>query len=164
MMTKVIYTACLAISLIHVFIVSPAQEMITVRPRESDEVFVNPGIGFMTFQRFNGDTLNTGEKWTEGFPIEYQSFDGDLNNRGYPNTSLAYFRIYWKFIEPEKGRYRRDLIDDDVIIPDDQPPGIYDLSLGILDRAGQVPKVKLAIENADGNGWYPLGKINVLKK
>jgi len=34
----------------------------------------NPGMGFMTFQRFNGDNLNKGDGWTEGFPIDYQSF------------------------------------------------------------------------------------------
>jgi hypothetical protein len=88
------------------------QSIITVRPQEIDDVLVNPGIGFMTFQRFNGDTLNTGTSWTEGFPIDYQDFDGNLSNKDHPNTSLAYFRVYWKFIEPEQGRYRWDLIDN----------------------------------------------------
>ncbi|MFC2125119.1 DUF4832 domain-containing protein [Bacteroidota bacterium] len=88
-----------------------AQNIVTVRPQEIDDVLVNPGIGFMTFQRFNGDTLNIGTSWTEGFPIEYQEFDGDLNNRDHPNTSLAYFRIYWKFIQPGKDKFNWDLID-----------------------------------------------------
>jgi len=88
-----------------------AQEIFTVRPQENHDVIINPGIGFMTFQRFNGDTLNVGNKWTEGFPIEYQPFDGNLRNERYPNTSLAYFRIYWKFIEPAKNQYNWDLID-----------------------------------------------------
>ena len=26
-------------------------------------------------------------------------------------TSLAYFRVYWKFVEPAEGEYRWDLID-----------------------------------------------------
>ena len=30
-----------------------------VRPKEIDDVLNNPGIGFTTFQRFNGDTLTT---------------------------------------------------------------------------------------------------------
>jgi hypothetical protein len=30
---------------------------------------------------------------TEGRPIEYQEFDGDLTNPGHPMTSLAYFRF-----------------------------------------------------------------------
>ena len=88
-----------------------SQETMTVRPKEIDEVLVNPGIGFMTFQRFNGDELNKGKKWTEGFPIDYQPFDGDLENESHPLTSLAYFRVYWRFVEPEKDRYRWDLLD-----------------------------------------------------
>lgn len=72
-----------------------------VRPVEIDSVLTNPGIGFMTFQRFNGDELNPGRGWTEGFPIEYQEFDGDLTNPDFPATTLAYFRVYWKFLEPE---------------------------------------------------------------
>ncbi len=88
-----------------------AQETITVRPKEIHEVLINPGIGFMTFQRFNGDTLNAEKTWTEGFPIDYQPFDGDLTNDHYPNTSLAYFRLYWRFIEPEKEIYNWKLID-----------------------------------------------------
>ncbi|UCF38818.1 MAG: DUF4832 domain-containing protein [Acidobacteriota bacterium] len=88
-----------------------AQSEVIVRPTEIDDVLVNPGIGFMTFQRFNGDTLNEGLGWTEGFPIEYQDWDGNLENEGYPATSMAYFRVYWKFIEPKNKQYRWDLID-----------------------------------------------------
>ncbi len=95
-----------------------AQKTVVVRPAEIDDVLVNPGIGFMTFQRFNGDTLNNingGSGWTEGFPIEYQEFKGSLKNRDYPETSIAYFRIYWRFIEPEKGKYNWALIDNALI-------------------------------------------------
>ena len=90
---------------------APSQETVTVRPKEIDDVLTNPGIGFMTFQRFNGDKLNEGKKWTEGYPIVYQDFDGNLENDGHPMTSLAYFRVYWKFVEPAKDEYRWDLID-----------------------------------------------------
>jgi hypothetical protein len=41
-------------------------ETVTVRPTEIDDVLINPGIGFTTFQRFNGDALNDGLGWTEG--------------------------------------------------------------------------------------------------
>jgi hypothetical protein len=88
-----------------------AQKIITVRPQEIDDVLVNPGIGFMTFQRFNGDKLNEGTGWTEGFPIRYQKFDGNLKNKDYPETSLTYFRVYWKFVEPEMGKYNWAIID-----------------------------------------------------
>ena len=88
-----------------------AQETITVRPTEIDDILTNPGIGFMTFQRFNGDTLNQAKRWTEGKPIVYQQFNGNLENKDHPMTTIAYFRIYWKFIEPNMGKYRWDLID-----------------------------------------------------
>jgi hypothetical protein len=88
-----------------------AQETVTVRPTEINDILNNPGIGFMTFQRFNGDTLNTAKRWTEGKPIVYQDFDGNLENEDYPMTTIAYFRVYWKFIEPNMGNYRWDLID-----------------------------------------------------
>lgn len=89
-----------------------AEETVVVRPTEINDVLVNPGVGFMTFQRFNGDTLNAGKKWTEGYPIEYQQPpDGKLTANGYPRTSLAYFRIYWKFIQPKQNRYAWELID-----------------------------------------------------
>lgn len=87
------------------------QETVIVRPQEIDDVLINPGIGFMTFQRFNGDTLNQGKRWTEGKPIVYQAFDGNLENENHPMTSLAYFRIYWCFMEPAQDKYRWDLID-----------------------------------------------------
>ncbi|NOY37290.1 MAG: DUF4832 domain-containing protein [Chlorobi bacterium] len=88
-----------------------AQKIITVKPHEIDDVLINPGMGFMTFQRFNGDKLNEGTGWTEGFPIEYQKFNGNLEIKGHPMTSIAYFRLYWRFLEPEQGKYNWELID-----------------------------------------------------
>src|ERR1039458_1788355 len=76
-----------------------AQDIAIVRPKEIDDVLVNPGIGFTTFQRFNGDELNRGTGWTEGYPIGYQEFKASLENKNYPMTTIAYFRVYWKFIE-----------------------------------------------------------------
>lgn len=84
---------------------------VVIRPVEIDDVLTNPGIGLMTFQRFNGDDLNEGSGWTEGFPIDYQVFDGDLTNIDHPATTIAYWRIYWKFLEPVQGEYRWDLLD-----------------------------------------------------
>ena len=34
---------------------------IVVKPKEIDDILINPGKGFMTFQRFNGDELNDGK-------------------------------------------------------------------------------------------------------
>jgi len=88
-----------------------SQETVTVRPKVIDDVLVNPGIGFMTFQRFNGDVLNKGKEWTEGYPLQYQPFKGSLENPDHPATSLAYFRIYWKFVEPDEGQYQFSMLD-----------------------------------------------------
>jgi len=84
---------------------------VVIRPQEIDDVLNNPGMGFMTFQRFNGDSLNEGSGWTEGMPIDYQEFNGDLSNLDYPSTTIAYWRVYWKFMEAEKGVYRWDMLD-----------------------------------------------------
>ncbi len=88
-----------------------AQKTINIRPTEIDDVLTNPGMGFMTFQRFNGDELNEGIGWTEGLPIEYQEFDGNLENKNHPMTSIAYFRVYWKFMEPNAQQYNWAMID-----------------------------------------------------
>ena len=109
----------LILSLGFLFPVSPFQsakaqiedDVLVIRPREIDEVLTNPGMGFMTFQRFNGDSLNEGSGWTEGFPIDYQEFNGNLGNLNYPATTIAYWRVYWKFMEAEQGVYRWDMLD-----------------------------------------------------
>ncbi|MEO6829234.1 MAG: DUF4832 domain-containing protein, partial [Acidobacteriaceae bacterium] len=84
---------------------------VVVKPKPFSGVLVNPGIGFTTFQRFNGDSLNAGTAWTEGFPIEYQPAPKALHDKDYPMTSIAYLRVYWRFIEPEQGVYNWNLID-----------------------------------------------------
>jgi hypothetical protein len=88
-----------------------AQDVRIVRPVESHDVLVNPGMGFMTFQRFNGDALNEGSGWTEGRPIVYQAWSGQRTNEDHPDTSLAYFRVNWRFVETAPRRYAWDMID-----------------------------------------------------
>ncbi|MCC6395132.1 MAG: DUF4832 domain-containing protein, partial [Bryobacterales bacterium] len=85
------------IFLLFCFCASLSAQDVIVRPREIGDVLLNPGIGFMTFQRFNGDELNQGLKWTEGYPIVYQDYKGSLENKNHPATTIAYFRVYWKF-------------------------------------------------------------------
>lgn len=87
------------------------ESTIKVYPKESDELLLNPGIGFTTFQRFNGDDLNEGMGWTEGLPIVYQEFDGDLTNKNHPLTTIAYFRVNWRFLEIAPDVYDWNLID-----------------------------------------------------
>ncbi len=95
-------------------------DLTIIKPKEINDVLNNPGIGFMTFQRFNGDNLNKGSGWTEGFPIDYQEFDGDLTNKDFPATTIAYLRVYWKFIEPEKGKYNFELLDKALITAEER--------------------------------------------
>jgi hypothetical protein len=120
-----------------------AQDITVVRPKEIDDVLVNPGIGFMTFQRFNGDELNQGLKWTEGYPIVYQPFKGSLENKDHPMTSMAYFRIYWKFIEPIQGQYRWELLDT---------------ALTTASKRGQTLMIRIAPYGTEANNdvpdWY----------
>jgi len=123
---------------------APAQDgQVIVRPSEIDDVLINPGIGFMTFQRFNGDDLNEGLKWTEGFPIDYQQWDGNLKNDHHPDTSIAYFRVYWRFIEPEADKYRWDL---------------FDKALATAHERGQTLMIRIAPygtgEEQDVPDWY----------
>jgi hypothetical protein len=63
-----------------------------VEPDPADEVLVNPGMGFETFNSFNGDERN---RWAEN----------------YPECSISYFRLCWSILEPEEGRYNFNLID-----------------------------------------------------
>ena len=105
---------CIAFLFLMFLVYSNAQErpaLVKKYPKEIFDVLNNPGIGFMTFQRFNGDDLNPGSRWTEGFPIDYQPFDGDLTNKDHPQTTIAYFRVYWEFLEPERGKYNWPMID-----------------------------------------------------
>lgn len=85
-------------------------ETIAVSPVETDSLLVNPGIGFNTFQHFNGDSLFPGMGWKEGFPLLYESYR-DGRNRHYPQTTIAYWRVYWRYIQPEKDVFRWDMID-----------------------------------------------------
>lgn len=107
----VIYVTCTIVSPAVLHAQHHPENTVKVYPAESDEVLLNPGIGFTTFQRFNGDTLNPGIGWTEGFPIEYQSFNGDLTNMGHPQTTIAYFRVNWRFLETGPREYNWNMID-----------------------------------------------------
>ena len=88
--------------------------------KPSTELLRNPGKGFTTFQRFRGDALNEeamGEPWCveNGWRMErYEENDGlwrGYGVAGYPDTSLAYFRIPWRRLEPCRGEYDFSLID-----------------------------------------------------
>jgi hypothetical protein len=58
-----------------------AEPLVRIEPKESNELFANPGMGWQTFNRFN---------------------DTDPALEGLPSGS-AYFRFYWREIEPKDG-------------------------------------------------------------
>ena len=85
-------------------------EKVVVRPVETNEVLVNPGMGITTFQRFNGQPLNKGTKWSEEGPLSKQA---DAKTKpDFPEASIAYCRWFWTEIEPAPGQFRWDIIDN----------------------------------------------------
>jgi len=85
------------------------QDMIVVRPTQIDDVLVNPHMGIETFQRFNGDAINPGKRWSEVGP-ELRTQKA-AQRPDFPDSSVAYFRWFWWQIEPEPGKYRWEIID-----------------------------------------------------
>src|ERR1041385_2929722 len=84
-------------------------ETVVVRPEVSDEVLVNPGMGIETFQRFNGQPLNEGLKWSEEGPLGRQP---DASPKpDFPASSVAYCRWFWSALEPSPGQFRWDIVD-----------------------------------------------------
>lgn len=85
--------------------------LIFAQPEVSDELLINPMMGFETYQRFNGDDTEKDNFWDDDGPTQYTEFSGKLSNDDFPDTSVAYLRWYWERLEPEKGAYRWDIID-----------------------------------------------------
>ena len=81
-----------------------------VRPKEIDDILVNPGMGIETFNRFNGQALNEGVTWSEVGP-EKPIADAAASAVDFPGSSVAYVRWFWSQLEPEAGKYRWEIID-----------------------------------------------------
>jgi hypothetical protein len=84
-------------------------QTVVVRPAEIDDILVNPHMGIQTFQRFNGDAINPGLRWSEKGPETKLEPSGSKPD--FPDTSVAYFRWFWSQLEPEQGKYRWEIID-----------------------------------------------------
>ncbi|HNI69408.1 MAG TPA: beta-galactosidase, partial [Nitrospira sp.] len=67
-----------------------AGKLVTVQPREIDDVLYNPGMGFADFHFGFGHPPKPDE---------------------YPHTTVAYFRWPWAELEPAEGQYNFALID-----------------------------------------------------
>ena len=82
---------------------------VVVRPRAIQDVLVNPGMGVQTFQRFAGETLNEGTKWSEEGPTSMSPASATAPD--FPPSSISYCRWFWSALEPAKGKVRWDIID-----------------------------------------------------
>jgi hypothetical protein len=88
---------------------SAQSETVVVRPREIRDLLVNPAMGITTFQRFNGDAVNPGRRWSEQGPTS--KLPAADVKPDFPDTSIAYFRWFWSQIVPERGKYHWEGID-----------------------------------------------------
>ncbi|HET7212197.1 MAG TPA: DUF4832 domain-containing protein [Terriglobia bacterium] len=84
-------------------------DSVIVRPKEIDTVLVNPGMGIQTFQRFNGDALNSGLRWSEEGPTAV--LQPAAEKPDFPGSSISYCRWFWNVLEPEHGKYDWRIID-----------------------------------------------------
>lgn len=56
-----------------------------------------------------------------------------------------------------------NVYDNDIFVPLDMPSGEYDLQVGIIDHQSHKPRVKLAMEGIDPEGWYTIGKMKIIE-
>ena len=82
---------------------------VVVRPKEIQDILVNPGMGITTFQRFNRQAIYPDLHWSEVGP-EGPVADAPTKP-DFPSASIAYLRWFWHQIEPARGKYRWDIID-----------------------------------------------------
>jgi hypothetical protein len=89
----------------------PDEVVQRVRPTEDFGYVANPHRGTATFQRFNGDPLNPGLTWDDDHgPMEFSPFSGNTKNAQYPDTTVSYCRWTWAALEPQRGKFRWDII------------------------------------------------------
>src|SRR4051812_26720884 len=90
-------------------IASQERNVVVVRPKEIQDVLVNPGMGITTFQRFNGQEPNPPLKWSELGPEK--KLPPAASKPDFPDTSVSYCRWYWNVLEPEQGKFNWKIVD-----------------------------------------------------
>src|ERR1700739_2179114 len=91
------------------WVVSALAQTVVIHPQRIEDVLVNPGMGIQTFQRYNGDALNAGLKWSEEGPT------GPLTAAAkpeFPASTIAYCRWCWETLEPEPGHVRWEIVEN----------------------------------------------------
>ena len=73
-------------------------DIVTVRPCDTGEALINPGMGLVHYHYSN-------RLWAYGI----YSKPGDTEP--LPGTSVVYLRVLWSDIEPKEGVFRWDLFD-----------------------------------------------------
>ncbi|MFN7993248.1 MAG: DUF4832 domain-containing protein [Bryobacteraceae bacterium] len=91
------------------FVSAALAQTVIVHPKLIHDVLVNPDMGIQTFQRFNGDPLNAGLKWSEEGPTAAIAQSGSVD---FPATTLSYCRWFWETLEPEQGKPKWEIIEN----------------------------------------------------
>lgn len=84
---------------------------------------MNPNVGFMSFQHFNGEKLYSDiivhpkNNYCETENVECYPVPDDVPQNGreegyHPDSSVVYIRALWKEFEPERGVYNYKFIED----------------------------------------------------
>ena len=84
---------------------------------------INPYIGIMSFQHFNGEKLYsdcvvkeenhmTETEAFECYPVTEGVPENGRNEGYYPDSSVCYIRVLWKEFEPKQGEYNYKFIED----------------------------------------------------
>src|SRR5919198_1483482 len=79
-------------------------DTVVIRPEETDEVLLNPGMGIQTFQRFNGQPLNEGLRWSEEGPTAVAAdapYDGLPYLDSVDVSSVGYWGEGWSDYMPD---------------------------------------------------------------
>jgi len=76
-----------------------AGEYVSVRPRDTGEVLINPGMGW-TMHFYSNVTRNYGSKLQPSDTLQ-----------DFPGVSTVYLRLPWAYLEPAEGRYNWAILD-----------------------------------------------------
>ncbi len=111
---------------------------------------------FVTNSEVNrGDSLKFQTWWVnKGVAPIYRDFNLSFRLCGEKDTITVHTKADLKTWLPGDV-----LFDDALLIPKNVKIGNYKWQVAITDKVTSKPKVKIAIDGIDADGWYPLGEI-----